>query len=185
MCLNDQEIIELYESRSEQAIAATDQKYGAYLHSIARGITGSEQDAQECVNDTYLRAWNSIPPAPARLGAYLARIARNIALDAVSRKSAQRRGGGELTLMLSELEDSLPDTAGQPSDQGEISAVMDSFLRELEPRERAVFIRRYFYADSVADIAKAAGLSYRAVTSMLHRTRKKLRARLQKEGIIV
>ena len=86
---------------------------------------------------------------------------------------------------VSELEDSLPDTAGQPSDQGEISAVIDSFLRELEPRERAVFIRRYFYADSVADIAKAAGLSYRAVTSMLHRTRKKLRARLQKEGIIV
>ena len=185
MCLNDQEIIELYETRSEQAIVATEQKYGAYLHSIARNITGSDEDGEECVNDAYLRAWNSIPPAPARLGAYLARITRNIALDAISRKNAQRRGGGELTLMLSELEDTLPDTEGAPSEEGEITAVIDSFLRELEPRERAVFIRRYFYADSVGDIAKAAGLGYRAVTSMLHRTRKKLRARLQKEGIIV
>ncbi len=185
MCLNDQEIIELYERRSEQAIAATEQRYGPYLHSIARGITGSEEDGEECVNDVYLRAWNSIPPAPARLGAYLARITRNIALDAVSRKNAQRRGGGELMLMLSELTDTLPDTEGAPSEEGEITAVIDSFLRELGPRERAIFIRRYFYADSVSDIAEAAGLGYRAVTSMLHRTRKRLRARLQKEGIIV
>lgn len=186
MNLDDEKIVELYYGRSETAISETEARFGGYLLSIAKGITGSHEDAEECVNDTYLRAWNSIPPArPAHFGAFLARIVRNIALDRISRRDAQKRGGGELTLMLSELEETLPDTEGEAVESGELSAIIDSFLRELGARERAVFVRRYFYADSVADIARGGGMSYRNVTSMLHRTRKKLRARLEKEGIIV
>ena len=186
MKLDDEKIVELYYSRSESAISETEARYGGYLFSIAKGITGSQEDAEECVNDTYLRAWNSIPPArPTHLGAFLARIVRNIALDRISRRDAQKRGGGELTLMLSELEETLPDTDGEATSSEVLSAIIDSFLRELGTRERAVFIRRYFYAEAVSDIAKECGISYRNATSMLHRTRKKLRARLEKEGIIV
>lgn len=186
MNFDDEKILELYIERNEDAIAETQRCYGAYLWSLARSVTDSEQDAEECVNDTYLRAWNSIPPAhPMPLRPYLARITRNLALDRVARESAQKRGGGELTLMLSELSEVLTDSVAEQSEEGEISAAIDAFLRTLPKTERVVFVRRYFYGCSIAEIAKGCGVGGSKIKSMLHRTRKKLRVRLLKEGIII
>lgn len=186
MNFDDEKILELYIERNEGAIEQTQQCYGSYLLSLARSVTGSEQDAEECVNDTYLRAWNSIPPAhPVPLRPYLARITRNLALDRVSRERAQKRGGGELTLMLSELSEVLTNSLAEQSEQGEIGTAIDAFLRELPKTERVVFVRRYFYGCSIAEIAKECGVGSSKIKSMLHRTRQKLRVRLQKEGIII
>ena len=186
MNFDDEKILKLYIERNEDAIEQTQQCYGSYLLSLARSVTGSEQDAEECVNDTYLRAWNSIPPAhPAPLRPYLARITRNLALDRVSRERAQKRGSGELTLMLSELSEVLTDSLAEQSEQGEISTAIDAFLRTLPKTERVVFVRRYFYGCSIAEIAKECGVGSSKIKSMLHRTRQKLRVRLQKEGIII
>ena len=184
MNFDDEKILELYIERNEDAIEQTQQCYGSYLLSLARSVTGSEQDAEECVNDTYLRAWNSIPPAhPIPLRPYLARITRNLALDRVSRERAQKRGGGELTLMLSELSEVLEDSVAEQTEEGAIGTVIDAFLRTLPKTERVVFVRRYFYGCSIAEIAKECGVGSSKIKSMLHRTRQKLRVRLQKEGI--
>ena len=186
MNFDDEKILALYIERDECAIAETQRCYGTYLLSLARSVTGSEQDAEECVNDTYLRTWNSIPPAhPVPLRPYLARITRNLALDRVSRESAQKRGGGELTLMLSELSEAVTDSAAESSEEGQISAAIEAFLRTLPKLERVVFVRRYFYGCSVAEIAKECGAGSSKIKSMLHRIRQKLRIRLQKEGIII
>ena len=184
MNFDDEKILELYIERNEDAIEQTQQCYGSYLLSLARSVTGSEQDAEECVNDTYLRAWNSIPPAhPIPLRPYLARVTRNLALDRVSRERAQKRGGGELTLMLSELSEVLEDSVAEQAEEGEIGTAIDAFLRTLPKTERVVFVRRYFYGCSIAEIAKECGVGSSKIKSMLHRTRQKLRVRLQKEGI--
>lgn len=186
MNFDDEKILELYIERNEDAIEQTQMRYGSYLLSLARSVTGSEQDAEECVNDTYLRAWNSIPPAhPIPLRPYLARVTRNLALDRVSRESAQKRGGGELTMMLSELSEVLEDSVAEQTEEGAIGTVIDAFLRELPKIDRVVFVRRYFYGCSIAEISKECGVSNSKIKSMLHRTRKKLRVRLQKEGIII
>lgn len=186
MNFDDEKILELYMARDEDAIAHTASCYGPYLMSLARSVTGSEQDAEECVNDTYLRAWNSIPPArPMPLRPYLARITRNIALDRVAREGAQKRGGGEMPLMLSELTEVLADSLAEGVGEGEIGAVIDAFLREQPKQTRTVFVRRYFYGCSIAEIAREHGVSGSKIKSMLHRTRQKLRVRLQKEGIII
>lgn len=179
--MDDATMIALYEARDEAAIAATAKQYGRLCLSIAEGILGSHADAEECVSDAYLRLWNAIPPAkPASLAAYLGRIVRNLALNAAEKRSAQKRGGEVLPLM-EELAECLPDRAPE----GEISAIIDRFLGTLDDTNRRIFLRRYWYCDSIRQIARRFGLREGAVKVRLHRMRESLRTELEKEGIDV
>lgn len=185
--MEDQKIVELYWAREERAIQETAKKYGNYLSSIAMRILRNRQDTEECVSDTYRGAWDSIPPnRPEILSAYLAKIARRIAMKIWRGRDAQKRGGGETALSLEELGECIPD--GRAIDETlsakELAKAIDTFLLELSEEERRVFIRRYFYGFPVADIRKQFGFSKSKTESMLHRTRKKLKAYLQKEGYI-
>ncbi len=185
--MTDEQIIALYWQRDERAIRESQKKYGAYCHGVAQNILHSTQDAEECLNDTWLRAWDAIPPQrPARLRMFFAAITRNLAFDRFKARSAQKRGGGELTLILDELEQCVdgrfdPETEAAAA---ELEQSIGSFLRALPARERGVFIRRYFFAESAAQIAKRFGLSAGHTAVLLSRTRKTLRAHLQKEGFI-
>lgn len=184
--MQDQQIIELYWSRDERGIAHTADKYGAYCRTVAGNILHSPEDREECVNDTWLRAWNAIPPQrPGNLKMFLAKITRNLAFDRYKAQTAQKRNAGVL-LALSELEACIP-AAGQVEDRlaaGELTACINAFLREIPSREANVFIRRYFFAESVQTIGKRYGVSSGNVSVILTRTRKKLRAHLEKEGFI-
>lgn len=181
--MDDAAIIELYWARSESAVERTQEKYGARCQSIARNILRSESDSEECVNDTYLRAWESMPPErPAKLGAFLARITRNLALDRLKRRASQKRGGGQFELALSELEQCLP-SAGDPADGLALRELLDRFLASLNTDARVIFLRRYWYMLSVEEIARGLGASRSKVKSSLMRSREKLRAMLEKEGI--
>lgn len=177
--MEDSVIIAMFEARDEAAIAATADRYGRMCLSIARGILGSPQDAEECTQDAYLRLWNAIPPAkPASLSAYLGRIVRNLALNAAEKKQAARRGG-EVLPLLAELEECLP-----PMEDGrEIGEVLDRFLGELSAENRRIFLRRYWYCDSTAAIAARFSIKEGAVKVRLHRMRGQLREKLEQEGI--
>ena len=177
--MEDSVIIAMFEARDEAAIAVTADRYGKMCLSIARGILGSPQDAEECTQDAYLRLWNAIPPAkPASLSAYLGRIVRNLALNAAEKKQAARRGG-EVLPLLAELEECLP-----PMEDGrEIGEVLDRFLGELSAENRRIFLRRYWYCDSTAAIAARFSIKEGAVKVRLHRMRGQLREKLEQEGI--
>lgn len=177
--MEDSVIIAMFEARDEAAIAFTADRYGKMCLSIARGILGSPQDAEECTQDAYLRLWNAIPPAkPASLSAYLGRIVRNLALNAAEKKQAARRGG-EVLPLLAELEECLP-----PMEDGrEIGEVLDRFLGELSAENRRIFLRRYWYCDSTAAIAARFSMKEGAVKVRLHRMRGQLREKLEQEGI--
>lgn len=177
--MEDSVIIAMFEARDEAAIAVTADRYGKMCLSIARGILGSPQDAEECTQDAYLRLWNAIPPAkPASLSAYLGRIVRNLALNAAEKKQAARRGG-EVLPLLAELEECLP-----PMEDGrEIGEVLDRFLGELSAENRRIFLRRYWYCDSTAAIAARFSIKEGAVKVRLHRMREQLREKLEQEGI--
>lgn len=177
--MEDSVIIAMFEARDEAAIAFTADRYGKMCLSIARGILGSPQDAEECTQDAYLRLWNAIPPAkPASLSAYLGRIVRNLALNAAEKKQAARRGG-EVLPLLAELEECLP-----PMEDGrEIGEVLDRFLGELSAENRRIFLRRYWYCDSTAAIAARFSIKEGAVKVRLHRMREQLREKLEQEGI--
>ncbi len=184
--MDDKGIVELYFVRSENAIKETAAKYGGYCYAIAYNILSSREDAQECVNDTYLAAWNSIPPQrPAVFSAFLGKISRYISLDRWKSRSRVKRGGGELPLCLEELEEcvsgkeSIEDTVVRK----ELLAGVNRFLGQIPDTERRVFLCRYWYMASVADISQRFGFSQSKVTSMLHRTRGKLNTYLQKEGL--
>jgi RNA polymerase sigma-70 factor (ECF subfamily) len=185
--MDDREIVELFWARSERAIGAAAEKYGRYCRSIAYNILRNNEDAEECVNDAYSRAWNAIPPArPERLSAYLGKIIRNLAFDRYERERAQKRGAGELAAALSELEDCVPDAVRTLESllEGEaITAALNAFLAELAPASRRVFMRRYWYSDSLDEIAKNGGMTVGKVKSILFRARKKLKSNLEKEGI--
>ncbi|MGN1341108.1 MAG: RNA polymerase sigma factor [Oscillospiraceae bacterium] len=186
--MEDEKIIELYFARSEAAITETSAKYGAFFRRISRNILNSEQDAEECVNDTYLKAWNSIPPKrPDKLPAYLGRIVRNLSLNRWNKLNAAKRGAGEVTLALDELEECIPaaDTVQLEADRAEISGALNRFLRELSEEKRTVFLRRYWYLVPVKDIAEQLGMSESKVKSMLLRTRNQLREFLEKEDITI
>ena len=183
--MDDAQIIALYWSRSEQAIAQTSEKYGSYLTSIAYHILKSPEDAQECVNDTYHGAWNAMPPSkPDRLSAFLGKITRRLSIDRLRHDTAEKRGGGELPLALDELsgcvsgEVSVEDEAFRQ----ELLSLLDAFLSSLSDTERRVFLRRYWYLDSIEEISRRFGFSQSKTTSMLYRIRAKLRTLLQKEG---
>ena len=181
----DEQIVALYWSRSEQAIVETGEKYGGYLNRIAYGVLRDTPDAQECVNDTYHSAWNAMPPnRPNRLSAFLGKITRRLSIDRLRRQSAEKRGGGELPLVLDELSGCVSgvDTAEDEVLRQELSSLLDAFLSSLSDTERRVFLRRYWYLDSIAEIAGRFGFTQSKTASMLHRTRGKLREALRKEG---
>ncbi len=183
--MEDSAIIGLYWDRDQRAIEETAGKYGAFLHALAWNILHSRGDAEECVNDTYLRAWNAIPPArPAALRAWLGRIARNLSLDRWKEGRTQKRGGGA-EILLGELDDCLPAPRGveQQLEDREIAALISAFLRRLPAESRAVFLRRYWYGQDLADIAAERRCGVGKVKSSLFRTRKALRAYLEKEGV--
>lgn len=186
--MEDSCIIALYFQRSEDAIAETAAKYGSYCYSIAYNILASKGDAEETVNDTYMGAWKAIPPHdPISLGAFLGKITRRIAINRWQAGRTAKRGGGEITLALEELDGCIP--SGQSPEQelegAELSRLLNRFVRGLPEPEHRVFVLRYWYLDSVADVAKQCGFSQSKVKSMLFRTRNKLRFLLEKEGISV
>ena len=185
--MEDQMIIDLYWARSEQAIAASEEKYGPYCRSIAQGILARREDAEECVNDTWLRAWNAMPPErPGALRAWLGRITRNLSLDRWKAGRTQSRGAGMETL-LGELDECIPDHRGpeQAAEERVLAECVSAFLRGQTADNRYIFLRRYWYGEDIAAIAKRLDCGESRVKSALFRTRKALRAFLEKEGITV
>lgn len=183
--MDDQAIVDLYWHRSENAISETAAKYGGYCYSIAYNILTNKEDAEESVSDTYLAAWNGIPPRrPSFLAAFLGKITRHISIDRWRIRNAGKRGGGEITLALDELEECIADneTVEQIYERREMINTLNNFLDTLQEIDRSVFLCRYWYLDSIQEIAANFGFSESKVTSMLHRTREKLRKRLVKEG---
>ena len=186
--MDDRRIIDLYWARSQQAIAESELKYGAYCRAIARGILDREEDAEECVNDTWFNAWNAMPPQrPGILSAFFGKLTRNLSLDRWRRGRAAKRGSGQTEVALHELEDCLPDRRGpeEALEAGETAAVISAFLRTLPDVDRRLFVRRYFHMESLEELARRFGMGESQVKSRLHRTRKKLKAKLEKEGIAV
>ena len=185
--MEDRQIIDLYWQRSEHAIAQTAVKYGHYLQSIAYNILTNREDAEESVSDTYLAAWNRIPPhRPSILSAFLGKITRYISISRWRRRSAEKRGGGEMPLALEELEDCVADTLDveRTYQRKETAAAVNRFLDTLADEERNIFLRRYWFLDPTAEIAARYGISQSKVSTTLHRTRKKLRILLEKEGLL-
>lgn len=186
--LKDSAIVALYWERNEDAIAQTAKKFGAYCRKIAVNLLGSGADAEECQNDTWLAAWNSMPSnRPDRLAPYLGRITRNLALDRLDERNAQKRGGGQLQAVLEELEFCLPapDTAAETLDAKETARLISEFLRTLPEETRIMFLRRYWYGDVTAEIADRMQVSNAKVRVTLHRTREKLKKYLTKQGVTV
>lgn len=181
--MEDSKIIELFFDRDENALLQTSAKYGAYCSSIAFNVLGNPEDAGECMNDTLLRAWNSIPPQrPQSLRAYLGRIARNLALDRYDRLTAEKRGGGQYELALDELSECIAETE-RPYEDSQLSALIDAFLEKQDAEKRKMFVKRYFYLDPVKKIAKDLSVSESKVKTTLLRLRNSLKEELQKEGI--
>ena len=182
--MEDQQIVDLYFARSESAITETDRKYGRYCHSIAYNILEDHEDAKEIVNDTYLKAWNTIPPnRPDPLKPYVGMISRHLSLDRYEEYHTQKRGG-QVPLVLEELAECIPDNDSR-EDIGESVALKDAlakFIRSLPDKTQMIFLRRYWYASSVAEIAEEYGMRENSVNVLLHRTRKKLKDHLHKEG---
>ena len=184
--MKDNEIINLYWSRDEAAITATADTYGNYCYSIAYNILSNNEDAEECVNDTWLNAWKSIPPhRPNRLSTYLGKITRNLSLDRYKLLTAQKRGMGQVELALSELEGCVPAQTDmeQIADEMVLVDAIETFLRSQPRTERNIFIGRYWYLYSIRDLAGAYRMSESKVMSLLRRMRSKLKLHLEKEGI--
>ena len=186
--MDDTQIIDLYWDRDQGAITATAGKYGSFLHALSWNILRSHHDAEECVNDTYFRAWNAMPPQrPGILSAFFAKLTRNLSLDRWRRERAAKRGGSQTEAALHELEDCLPDRHG-PEEQleaGETAALISAFLRAQPELDRRLFVRRYFYLESVAALAARFRLTQGQVKSRLHRTRGRLKRALEQEGVAV
>ncbi len=183
--MTDKSIVDLYFARSEKAIEETASKYGRYCYAIAYGILHSNEDAEESVNDTYMGAWESMPPhRPSILSSFLGKITRRISIDKWRRKHAEKRGGGEISLALDELAEcvSTGEDVQTALDKKQLSLLIALFVKDLPDTEKKVFVRRYFHLDSTEAVAKRFGFSESKVKSMLYRIREKLRAVLIKEG---
>ena len=184
--MNDREIVDLYWQRSEQAIAETDNKYGKYCRIVAYNILENTQDSEECVNDTWLAAWNSMPVnRPERLNAYLAKITRNFALAKVVKRSAKKRGGGELELALEELDDCVPSDycLEKEVEDRALAESINTFVDLLPKEEQLIFISRYWFFASEREIAEKQGCSRSRISAMLKRSRDKLKTYLLQEGL--
>ncbi|MDY5612941.1 RNA polymerase sigma factor [Dysosmobacter sp.] len=185
--MEDHQIVDLYWQRSSDAIAESSAKYGGYCHTIAYRILGNRQDAEECVNDTWAGAWNAMPVhRPTYLGAFLGTITRRIACNRLCAQRAEKRGGGELTLVLEELTDCIPHapSAAQAVEDTELEQAVSRFLHTLSRRDCSLFLRRYWFAEPVADIAARYGLRVGTVKTSLCRSREKLRRYLEKEELL-
>ena len=185
ICMDDNGIIQLYWDRNDQAIRATSEKYGHYCKAIAKNILNNEEDAEECVNDTYLNAWNSMPTHwPEQLATFLGKITRNLSFNKYKHNHAEKRGSGEMALVLDELVDCVSDTDNveQIIDRQELIKAINSFVRSLSTEKRNIFVRRYWYADSVSEIAKDYGMLQGSVSKTLGRTRKQLKLYLMERG---
>lgn len=185
--MDDKNIIDLFCKRDQRAVEETKIKYGIYCHSIARNILHTEEDAEECVSDAMLNAWNSIPPhIPKVLPAFVGTLTRCAALKKWRDMRTQKRGGGEVSLVYEELSECLSDGSDVQLclETKELAERISGFLSALPDAERRVFVCRYWYCDSIDSIAERFGFSRSKVKSMLHRTRGKLYAQLQKEGVL-
>ena len=184
--MEDEQIIKLYWARSEDAITQTARKYGSYCHTIAYNILHNNEDSEECVNDTYLKAWSSLPPhRPGRLSAFLGKITRNLSLDRYRHYTAEKRGAGQPVLALEELSGCVPDTDGMERilDEMELVALLNRFLASLPLESRKCFMRRYWYFSPISEIARDYGMSESKVKMSLLRSRNKLREMMEKEGV--
>lgn len=185
--MEDSQIVDLYWERNEQAIRATASKYGGYCYSIAYNILRSREDADESVNDIYLGAWNAMPPhRPNCLRTFLGKITRRVSLKKWRDEHRDKRGGDEVSLALEELSECIPSNASVEESviAGELSARINRFVGTLAPTERQVFLCRYWYLDSIDKISADLCFGKSKVKSMLRRTRARLRADLEKEGVL-
>ena len=185
--MDDTQIVELYWARKESAIEETEAKYGSYCYSIAQNILQNQDDAEESVNDTWLNAWNSMPPhRPSVLSTFLGKLTRRISIDKWRRTTAKKRGNGQLPLVLDELEDCVSDgkSIEEETERKLLAEVIAAFVKSLPETEQKVFLCRYWYMDSVNTIATRFRFSESKIKSMLSRTREKLRVRLEKEGLV-
>ena len=184
--MTDAQIVEMYWERNEQAISVTAEKYGTYCYSVAYGILHNEEDSKESVNDTYMSAWNSMPPhKPGILKTFLGKITRRLSIDRWRRKNAEKRSG-ETAEVLDELAECISQS-GNPIAEMEkemLDETINAFVKELKDTEQRVFLCRYWYAKPVKEIAKLFGFSESKVKVMLMRTRNKLKARLETEGLL-
>ena len=178
--MEDYKIVDLYWERKERAIAETEKKYGKMLHSLSYSLLSSHEDAEECVNDTYLGAWNTMPDArPMYLGSFLSKITRRLSIDRWRRDHREKRGG--VAGMVEELTECIPDgdTPQKEYERGLLREELNEFLRTLTEEKRAIFVRRYFYAQEVRTIAREIGVSETKVKVVLHRLREELKQRLE------
>lgn len=184
--MEDAGIIDLYWAREERALVETERKYGRYCWTISYNILHNREDTEECLNDTYMKAWNAMPPQrPTILSAFLGKIARNLSLDRYKAGRTDKRGGGQMVVALEELEDCLPagGSVEQSLADAELARAIDRFLRSLPEKECCVFLRRYWYVDSMLEIAHRYHMAEGTVKSMLFRTRRKLKNYLEQEGV--
>lgn len=185
--MEDEKIIDLFWERSESAISETSKKYGRYCQKIALNILNNREDAEECENDAYIALWNTIPPnRPSFLKVFLGRMVRNISLDKYDYNTAKKRNN-KFDIILSELEECIASTENVESiyEKGQVSKAISDFLRSIDKDKRIVFIRRYWYSDSISDISQLLGFSESKIKSMLFRTRNKLKVHLKKEGLLI
>ena len=183
--MEDNAIIQLYWARDEGAIAASEKKYGGYCGTIARNIVGDRQTAEECVNDTWLRAWDTMPPQkPSKLAVFLGRITRNLSFDRYRQSHADRRGNGVFGEVLDELAECVSGNEGPETEweRRELAEAIDGFLRQLPKDRRRLFVRRYWYGERVSDIAAECGMTSSAVSTALGRMRESLRRYLSERG---
>lgn len=184
--MEDSRILELFNRRDEAAVRAVAEKYGALCASVSRNILQNSEDVEECLNDTYLKAWESIPPAhPERLSSYLAKIAKNISLNRYKSEHREKRGGGESMLVFEELEELEPfaaNSVAETAERNELLAEINRFLGRLKKEKRIIFVRRYWYCDEISELAAAFGISESNVYAILSRTRAELKKYLKKRG---
>lgn len=183
--MDDSEIVKLFLERDEKALYEVSAKYRRYCFSIAQNIAGSEEDAEECVNDTLMRVWDMIPPhKPEKLSTFLGKIVRNIAIDRQRMALSDKRGGGEADMAFDELAEILPDGGDLEGDaeRRELLSEINAFLGKLSETKRNIFMCRYWYCDSIGKIAREYGMSENNVSVTLNRTRKKLKEYLKKRG---
>lgn len=185
--MEDEKIIALYWERNETAIKETQKKYGRYCHYIADRILGCHEDAEECVNDIYVRLWESIPPQrPEHFSAFLGKITRNLALNRYKAQTREKRGAGQICAVLDELAECIPDpSSNEITDELVLRDALNDFLRALPTETRKVFLRRYWYLSPISEIAADYRMSESKVKMILFRTRNKLKEKLKKDGIEV